>query len=66
MDLDLRTLTYRKSSFSSQDETCVEMAVVPGAGRAIRNSRNPGGGTALFTEAEWSAFIAGAKAGEFD
>jgi hypothetical protein len=31
-----------------------------------RNSRTPNGGTLTFTVAERAAFVAGAKAGEFD
>jgi len=39
-----------------------------GAGRLIlmRDSKNPGGPVLAFTEAEWRAFIAGVKDGEFD
>ena len=33
---------------------------------AIRNSKDPGGGTVLFTAMEWEAFLGGVKTGEFD
>jgi uncharacterized protein DUF397 len=38
------------------------------AGRLIlmRDARNPDGPVLAFTEAEWRAFIAGVKDGEFD
>ena len=38
------------------------------AGRLIlmRDSKNPDGPVLAFTEAEWRAFIAGVKDGEFD
>ncbi len=39
-----------------------------GSGRLIlmRDSKNPDGPVLAFTEAEWRAFIAGVKDGEFD
>jgi hypothetical protein len=37
-------LTWRKSSFSSDNGTCVELAPVPGGLIAVRDSKNPGGG----------------------
>jgi uncharacterized protein DUF397 len=32
----------------------------------VRHSKQPGGAILLYTAAEWRAFVAGAKAGEFD
>jgi len=32
----------------------------------MRDSRQPDGPVLVFTEAEWDAFVAGAKDGEFD
>jgi hypothetical protein len=43
----------------------VEGATVDGLA-AIRSSRNPAGPALLFDKGEWTAFIAGVKAGEFD
>jgi Domain of unknown function (DUF397). len=41
--------------------------VLDGTGRvAVRHSRNPHGQVIVYTRAEWEAFIAGAKDGEFD
>jgi hypothetical protein len=59
---------WRVSSFSSDDDTgtCVQVGDMTGGGRAVRHSRRPSEGTLTFTSAEWTAFIAGAKAGEFD
>jgi hypothetical protein len=38
-----------------------------GSGRvALRHSRNPDGPAIVYTRAEWAAFLAGAKDGEFD
>ena len=53
-----------KSSFSNQ-HNCVEFRRVEG-GVEVRNSKRPDAGTIAYTDSEWSAFIAGAKAGEFD
>ena len=33
---------------------------------AVRDSRQPEGPVLLFTQAEWDAFVEGAKDGEFD
>ena len=56
---------WRKSSFSSAGQDCVEFRRVEG-GVEVRNSKRPDAGSVAYTESEWRAFIAGAKAGEFD
>jgi Domain of unknown function (DUF397) len=43
----------------------VEVAAV-GGGMAMRDSDHPEGPVLLFTKAEWDAFVAGARAHEFD
>ena len=45
--------------------SCVEVAS-SGDGVAIRDSKHLGGPMLWFTPDEWVAFLAGAKAGEFD
>ncbi|MFD5536675.1 DUF397 domain-containing protein [Streptomyces sp. NPDC127079] len=57
---------WRKSSFSGSTNECVEIADLADGGRAVRDSKNPDGGFFRFTAGEWSAFIHGVKAGEFD
>ncbi|MBC3842748.1 DUF397 domain-containing protein [Streptacidiphilus sp. 4-A2] len=57
---------FKKSSFSGNQGDCVEVAQATDGGRAVRDSKNPDGGTQFYTASEWSAFIAGVKAGEFD
>ena len=56
---------WRKSSFSAANGDCVEVARTDD-GVMIRNSNDLDQGVMTFTRAELSAFIAGAKAGEFD
>jgi hypothetical protein len=55
---------WYKSSFSMQ-VNCVEVSVRDDDNRLIRSSRSRMHMLA-FTKAEWDAFIAGVKAGEFD
>lgn len=56
---------WRKSSFSSEQTNCVEFRRVAD-GVEVRNSKRPDAGTVAYTDSEWKAFLAGAKAGEFD
>jgi hypothetical protein len=44
----------------------VEVAFLDGGYVALRDSRDPTGPVLVFTPAEWDAFVAGAKDGEFD
>lgn len=63
---DLRGVVWRKASYSNtQGGNCVEVADL-GDRVAVRDSKDPDGPRLVFTPAEWEAFIAGAKDGEFD
>ncbi|WP_331765316.1 DUF397 domain-containing protein (plasmid) [Streptomyces sp. NBC_01384] len=46
-----------KSSYSSGDQSCVEVAKVPGA-VPVRDSKNPEGPALAIAPHAWSAFIA--------
>ena len=64
---DLRSLLWLKSRRSNPSGNCVELAELPdGAGVAVRNSRDPEGPALIYTSAEITAFILGAKDGDFD
>ncbi|WP_462189178.1 MULTISPECIES: DUF397 domain-containing protein [unclassified Frankia] len=57
---------WRKSSYSNgAGGMCVEVAAL-GGGVAVRDSKNPTGPVLAFSAAEWDAFLAGARDGEFD
>lgn len=63
---DLAGVTgWRKSGRSGAAGHCVEAAPHAG-GVVVRNSNSPQAGGLLFTREEWSAFVGGAKDGDFD
>jgi hypothetical protein len=58
-------LTWSKAQRSTHNGQCVEIASA--AGRvAIRDSKDPDGAILVYTQAEFSAFLEGARNGEFD
>ncbi len=63
---DLSDVRWKKSSRSGGGNNCVEVADLDSGHRAVRDSKNPTGPALVFTAAEWVAFTAGARAGEFD
>jgi hypothetical protein len=63
---DLAGVTWRKSRRSGQLGNCVEAAVLDSGDVAVRNSRHPSGPALIFTHDEMTAFLAGARDGEFD
>jgi len=58
-------VNWRKSSRSGSS-ACVEVALLSGGGAAVRHSADREGPMLQFTAGEWRAFVAGARAGEFD
>ena len=62
---DFSRARWRKSSLSG-DGGCVEIAYVDGV-IGVRDTKDNGAGPVLmFNEQEWTAFVAGTRAGEFD
>jgi hypothetical protein len=62
---DQSDLAWRKSRRSTGGN-CVELAPLPAGGVAVRDSKRPAGPVLRYTAAEWTAFVAGVKDGEFD
>jgi len=63
---ELGEVRWQKSWHSNPNGECVELAALPTGEIALRNSRFPAGPVLLYTQAEITAFLAGAKDGEFD
>lgn len=64
---DLTSAVWHKSSRSGGNGgDCVEVAVnLPGI-VAVRDTKDRRGAALVFTDAEWRAFLAGVRGGEFD
>jgi hypothetical protein len=60
-----RDLGWRTSSASGQGD-CVEVAFNRQDEVFVRHSKDPDGPVLRFTGAEWEAFVAGVRGGEFD
>lgn len=58
--------TWTKSSLSTYNGNCVEVAGLADDTIRVRDSKNPRGGILNFTTAEWDAFLGGVRNGEFD
>ena len=56
-EIDLSCAQWHKSSHSSQDGNCVEVARNPPALVAIRDSKSPNGPNLLVSLETWRAFL---------
>jgi hypothetical protein len=61
---DLTNAHWIKSSYSSGEGQCIEVAPLQGA-VATRDSKNPTGPALLFTPEGWQGFIRAVNADEF-
>ncbi|MEW1659516.1 DUF397 domain-containing protein [Streptomyces sp. NPDC093707] len=52
---------FRKSSYSTQEGACVEVAPTSTGGHAVRDSKNPTGPHLTFTPHAWRAFATALK-----
>jgi hypothetical protein len=65
--VDRTDLHWRTSSFSGTNGNgCVEVAFLPGGGVAVRDTKDRALPPHRYSAAEWAAFLAGVRAGEFD
>ena len=61
-ELDLTRARWRKSSYSSANGACVEVADLHEA-IAVRDSKDPAGPKLIFTPADWRAFVSAVAEG---
>lgn len=59
-------LEWVRSSYSGNNGNCIEVAVLPGGGRALRDSKNPIGPALVVTSGEFTAFVRGVADGELN
>ncbi|WP_436532685.1 DUF397 domain-containing protein [Actinoplanes sp. HUAS TT8] len=68
-EVDLAGAAWRKSTRSGGSGECVEVALdLPSSPGyvAVRHSQRPSAEVIVYTDAEWSAFLAGTRDGEFN
>lgn len=61
-----RGMKFRKSSYSTDEQACVEVAVAPDGGRWLRDTKDRAKPAHHYTSTVWDAFIRGVKNNEFD
>ena len=63
MDLDLSRAAWRKSTYSTNGGSCVEVALGARDLVAVRDSEDPDGPELAFTPRAWRSFAAQVKTG---
>ena len=64
--MDIGHVRWRRSSYTGANGgNCVEVAQLPAAAVAVRDSKDPDGPKLVFSPQDWRVFVAGVKAGEF-
>lgn len=64
---DLNQAGWLKSTYSNLNGSCFEISRLTFDRVGVRDTKDEGNGPVLvFTDPEWSAFLAGAKDGQFD
>jgi len=66
-EADISQASWQKSFFSNLNGSCVEVGRLEADRIGVRDTKDNGTGPVLvFTGPEWTAFLAGAKEGQFD
>ncbi|MDJ0344222.1 DUF397 domain-containing protein [Streptomyces sp. H10-C2] len=63
---DPASLNWFKSTASSANGECIEIALAPGGVVGVRDSKDTGGPALAFTAGDFASFIAAVKAGHLD
>jgi hypothetical protein len=64
--IDTDGLQWRKAAASQSNGACVELAAGHAGDVHVRDSKDPDGAVLTFTRREITAFLDGARSGEFD
>lgn len=62
--MESRAIHWQTSSYSQPQSNCVQVAA-SGSGQLIRDSKDPDGSWLRVPTAQWRAFAAGIRTGEF-
>lgn len=65
MTADTSPVQWQRSSTANEVAAAVEVAMLGDGLVAMRDSRTPNKPSLVFNRAEWTAFVAGARRGEF-